>query len=243
MYSLVLLMMCSVRGLIPVGSFSSAWIRGISSPVSRFLIITLAKISWLKITSNYVVVVVKPHWLCLGVVRKDSLHPSVLYQSWNVDAEGLEFVLQSEMKPAHPHFPEKRKKNKKKGNQLIRKTDNFEAGLCEVRPTASLTCAVTTLSPLVALARSKECCSSFVRLLTVLQGDSRPGGSSASLLIGLTPDTERSHRRRRQKIVARTYSDPSLLETWHHPSIISVKKTLTGGSEGFGLYVHWCVGL
>ena len=46
MYSLVLLMMCRVRGLMPVGSFSSAWIRGISSPVSRFFIITLARISW-----------------------------------------------------------------------------------------------------------------------------------------------------------------------------------------------------
>ena len=45
MYSLVLLMMCRVRGLMPVGSFSSAWIRGISSPVSRFFIITLARIS------------------------------------------------------------------------------------------------------------------------------------------------------------------------------------------------------
>lgn len=44
-YSLVLLMMCSVSGLIPGGSFSSAWIKGISSPVSRFLIITLARIS------------------------------------------------------------------------------------------------------------------------------------------------------------------------------------------------------
>jgi hypothetical protein len=47
-YSFVLLMMCSVRGLIPVGNFSSARLKGISSPVSRFLIITLAKISWGK---------------------------------------------------------------------------------------------------------------------------------------------------------------------------------------------------
>jgi len=50
MYSLVLLMMCRVRGLIPAGSFSSAWIRGISSPVSKFLIITIASISWLNVT-------------------------------------------------------------------------------------------------------------------------------------------------------------------------------------------------
>lgn len=48
MYSFVLLMMWRVRGLIPAGSFSSAWIRGISSPVSRFLIITLARISWFR---------------------------------------------------------------------------------------------------------------------------------------------------------------------------------------------------
>lgn len=45
MYSLVLLMMWSVSGLIPLGSFSSARPKGISSPVSRFLIITLARIS------------------------------------------------------------------------------------------------------------------------------------------------------------------------------------------------------
>ncbi|TNN28692.1 hypothetical protein EYF80_061159 [Liparis tanakae] len=39
---------------------------------------------------------------------------------------------------------------------------------------------VTTFSPLVALARSRECCSSLVRLLTVLLGDTRPDGSRAS---------------------------------------------------------------
>lgn len=44
-YSFVRRMICSVRGLMPVGSFSSAKLRGISSPVSRFLIMTLAKIS------------------------------------------------------------------------------------------------------------------------------------------------------------------------------------------------------
>lgn len=53
MYSFVLLMMWRVRGLIPAGSFSSAWIRGISSPVSRFLIITLARISWFRASHTY----------------------------------------------------------------------------------------------------------------------------------------------------------------------------------------------
>lgn len=47
-YSLVLLMICKVRGLMPVGNFSSAKLRGISSPVSRFFIITLARISYGK---------------------------------------------------------------------------------------------------------------------------------------------------------------------------------------------------
>lgn len=47
-YSLVLLMICKVRGLMPVGNFSSAKLRGISSPVSRFFIITLARISYWK---------------------------------------------------------------------------------------------------------------------------------------------------------------------------------------------------
>lgn len=53
MYSLVLLMMCRVSGLIAAGSFSSAWIKGISSPVSRFLIITLARISCFKKTHKF----------------------------------------------------------------------------------------------------------------------------------------------------------------------------------------------
>lgn len=48
-YSLVLLMICKVRGLMPVGNFSSAKLKGISSPVSRFFIITLARISYGKI--------------------------------------------------------------------------------------------------------------------------------------------------------------------------------------------------
>lgn len=54
---------------------------------------------------------------------------------------------------------------------------------------SSLTCAVTTLSPLVALAKSNECCSSLVRLLTVLLGDNRPEGSRASLLTEQSGDT------------------------------------------------------
>lgn len=41
-------MICKVRGLMPVGNFSSAKLRGISSPVSRFFIITLARISYGK---------------------------------------------------------------------------------------------------------------------------------------------------------------------------------------------------
>lgn len=35
------------------------------------------------------------------------LHLSVLFQSWNVDAEDLAFVLHYEMRPVHPHFPKK----------------------------------------------------------------------------------------------------------------------------------------
>lgn len=38
-------MICNVNGLMPVGSFSSAKLNGISSPVSRFFIMTLARIS------------------------------------------------------------------------------------------------------------------------------------------------------------------------------------------------------
>lgn len=45
------------------------------------------------------------------------LHLSVLYQSWIVDAEGLEFVLHSEMRPVHPHFP--KIKNLKKHTLLV----------------------------------------------------------------------------------------------------------------------------
>ena len=60
------------------------------------------------------------------------------------------------------------------------------------RFTGSLTCAVTTLSPLVALARSSECCSSLVRLLTVLLGDIRPGGSRASPLTKPTAETQKT---------------------------------------------------
>lgn len=201
MYSLVLLMMCRVRGLIPAGSFSSAWIRGISSPVSRFLIITLARISCFQIVHKYTF----SEWTTggrnvynVGSRRKIEyspqkqteellLHLSVLAQSWNVDAEGLEFVLHCEMGPVHPHFPEK--KNKKQtlcdrcyAIQRFISEKFWMSTKRKFRFTASLTCAVTTLSPLVALARSSECCSSLVRLLTVLLGDIRPEGSRASPL-------------------------------------------------------------
>lgn len=37
--------MCNVRGFSGEGIFSSAWLRGISSPVSRFLTVTCSRIS------------------------------------------------------------------------------------------------------------------------------------------------------------------------------------------------------
>lgn len=123
------------------------------------------------------------------------LHLSVLSQSWNEDAEGLEFVLHSEMGPVHPHFP-KKKRNKLSNRAIKNQTaTRYISTKTKVRSTASLTCAVTTLSPLVALARSRECCSSLVRLLTVLLGDTRPEGSRASQLTGQTTDTGQSHNR------------------------------------------------
>lgn len=36
-------------------------------------------------------------------------HLSVLCQSWNEDAEGLDFVLHSVMGPVHPRFPKTNK--------------------------------------------------------------------------------------------------------------------------------------
>lgn len=113
MYSLVLLMMCRVSGLIAAGSFSSAWIKGISSPVSRFLIITLARISCFKKTHKFTFCVrkvreaVTKQMRGAGGRRRLSLHPSALCQSRNVDAGGPEFVLHSGRTTVRPHFPTK----------------------------------------------------------------------------------------------------------------------------------------
>lgn len=132
-----------------------------------------------------------------AVKNKLLLHLSVLDRSWTEVAEGLGFVLHSEMGPVHPHFPEtkKRKMIEIIMSQRTKKCDiiHEEKKKTKGRSTASLTCAVTTLSPLVALARSKECCSSLVRLRTVLLGDNRPEGSRASQLTGQTTDGGQSH--------------------------------------------------
>lgn len=123
-------------------------------------------------------------------------HPSVLYQSWNEGAEGLGFVLRSETGPVHPHFPTTKKETNEtimSQRTKVRHKTWETKGRSDPRP--PLTCAVTTLSPLVALARSKECCSSLVRLLTVLLGDNRPEGSRASQLTGQTTDSGQSHNR------------------------------------------------
>lgn len=171
MYSFVLLMMWRVRGLIPAGSFSSAWIRGISSPVSRFLIITLARISWFRASHTYTFGVASiqlketekaSDLICqfssrvgTWTLRTRSLLPAL---GWRLL---ILILLGNHVKIGHSQ----------------QHMEPFEGLWTDT----SLTCAVTTLSPLVALARSRECCSSLVRLLTVLQGDIRPEGSRASL--------------------------------------------------------------
>lgn len=126
------------------------------------------------------------------------LHLSVLAPSWNVDAEGLESVRHCAMGPVHPHFPEKKKQQKTNIVQWMLRIKRLISEKLWMRTkrkfrfTGSLTCAVTTLSPLVALARSSECCSSLVRLLTVLLGDIRPGGSRASPLTKPTAETQKT---------------------------------------------------
>lgn len=207
MYSLVLLMMCRVRGLIPAGSFSSAWIRGISSPVSRFLIITLARISWVTIIrtdkrtdrcllrarlGKQSVKLEKGFWLKQSAKQphKELLpHLSALFQSWSGDAEGRRFVLHSEMQPVHLRSPRTQRKWRQLGDGAAKDTRS-ESGW---RFRMWVTCAVTTLSPLVALARSRECCSSLVRILTVLPGDSRPEDSRGSQLTAERAQTLSDH--------------------------------------------------